>query len=138
MPIRTTQTEVEAIIEVDTSSIPDLTPFIAVASMLVDAVVDTVENAYTNTEATIIETWLSAHFYAIRDNRVDTEKAGPVSQKNQFRVGLNLNVTIYGQNAMIADYKGGLGILNKNIQEGKRTKVELFWAGTPDPLHPEL
>ncbi len=133
MAIRTNAAAVKKIIEVDDTAVPDLDPFIEVASMLVDEIITTVEGGYTSPQAELIERWLAAHFYAVRDNRIDTEKAGPVSQKNQFRVGLNLNVTIYGQQAMVIDFKGGLAIINKKAEQGLRTTIGLLWAGTePD------
>ncbi len=129
MAIRTTTVAVAKIIEVDTTI--DLDPFIEVASMLVDQV-EVEEPTYLAPLLELIERWLAAHFYAIRDNRIDTEKAGPVSQKNQFRVGLNFNVTIYGQQALTIDFKGVLATLQRNATDGGRTSVGLFWAGT-DP-----
>jgi len=129
---RTTDALVSGIIAVN-ATIP-LTPFIDVANdMVTDVCLD---SGYTDAKLALIETWLAAHFYAIRDLRVDMEKAGSVSQKFQFEVDLNLAVTIYGQQAMVIDTDGNLAKVNKQATTGNATlkKVGVVWAGTdPSP-----
>ena len=127
MAVRTTSTAVQKIIELDSSIIVDLAdldPFIEVASAIIDDVC--VPLGYDATRLELIERWLSAHFYAIRDQRKQQEVAGSVSETFQTKVDLYLNVTIYGQQAQMIDTKGGLLRLNKGIS----TRVLLFWAGT--------
>lgn len=127
--MRTTPTNVKAIIETDDVSIPDLTPFIEAAHSIVEEVC--VPLAYTEQRLELIERWLSAHFYAVRDNRVASEQAGPVRQAFQYNLGLNLAVTMYGQQAMLLDTKGGLAALNKDTEEGRRKMdVGVFYLGT--------
>ena len=128
---RTTTVLVAGIIETDVD-IP-LDPFIDVANELVTECCDIPSTGYTPTRLELIERWLSAHFYAIRDVRAASEKAGPVAQSNMHKVDLNLAQTPYGQQAMIIDTKGALAILNQNVTEGKRTNVAVTWLGT-DPL----
>ena len=82
---RTNATNVKSIIEVDASIIvsdSDLDPFISTANELVTEMctgtVNGPKTAYTATRLELIERWLSAHFYAVRDPRVKNEKAGSV------------------------------------------------------------
>ena len=122
---RTTPELVAGIIEVDLVSVPDLTPFIHAASLLVD-ILD-VETDLSMERQTVVETWLAAHFYAIRDPRYLVERAGPVGETIESKVGLGLSVTRYGQQAMILDTSGIL----RDLELRKRT-VSLSWVGTAD------
>jgi hypothetical protein len=120
---------VAGIIEVD-ASIP-LTPFIEVANQLVTDVCG--EFDYTSEKLELIERWLSAHFYAIRDPRIAREQAGPVSAQYQYKVDLNLAQTTYGQQAMLLDTEGGLAALNAQVTQGLRKfTVGASWLGTED------
>lgn len=125
--MRTTANDVKAIIEVDSAAIPDLTPFITAANELVTEVC--VPLGYTAARLAMIETWLAAHFYAIRDPRYASESAG-VSASYQHQVGLNLAVTTYGQQAMLLDTMGGLASLSKRAERGVKKRVGVTWLGT--------
>ena len=120
---RTTSAEVEAIIEVDVS-IP-LDPFIAVANSLVNQLVAEESDAPDEARLTLIETWLAAHFYCMRDPRVTMEKAGPVQANYQSAVDLYLATSHYGQMAMTLDTTGFLRALSNN----KNRKTGVFWLG---------
>jgi len=126
--IRTTDAAVKLIIEVD--PLISTTPFIEVASSLVDEVV--VDASYAAAREELIERWLSAHFYAIRDMRSASEKAGPVAQSFQFKVGLNLANTMYGQQAMALDTFGGLAAISKKAELGGPAGAGAVWLGTGD------
>lgn len=129
MANRTTEDAVTEIIDVDENI--DLAPFITTANSLVTEVCEGV--GYTAARLELIERWLSAHFYAIRDPRVDSEKAGPVSQKYQYKVDLGLSVTTYGQMAMTLDTAGGLAKLNAATKSGATRKASLTFLGrVPD------
>ena len=129
MAVRTTETDVEDIIEVDEAI--DLTPFIEVASALVDTHCEAKNAAYTDDELELIERWLSAHFYAIRDPRALVEDLGRISTTIESKVHLGLNVTRYGQMAMIIDWYGGLAALNETmIKGGGNRNVAITWLGT--------
>lgn len=120
MAVRTTSELVEGIIEVDDSI--DLTPFIAVASALVDEIAD--ESEHDSARLLLIETWLAAHFYTNRDPRPTSEKAGPVSESFQSAVALNLYTSHYGQTAMLLDTSG----LLRGLSSGKRV-AKVAWLG---------
>jgi hypothetical protein len=127
MAVNTTEELVAGIIQDDVSSV-DLIPFIASANMLVTkACPDTV---YSVEELELIERWLAAHFYKIYDMARDTERAGPVMESYQYKLGLNLSVTMYGQQALALDYNGGLAVISKQAELGRRPTVGVYWLGT--------
>lgn len=106
---RTTAEAVGEIIEVDSSI--SLTPFIEVASALVTDMC--VPLSYTDTTLELIERWLSAHFYAIRDKQLKKESLDFMDLGLEYSVTVSLYMaqTTYGQQAMLIDYKGGLASL---------------------------
>ena len=127
--VRTTPEEVAGIIEVD-ASIP-LTPFIMVASAMVDYHCGAA--GLTEGNLLLVETWLAAHFYALRDRRVKSESAGPVSEtKDDIKIDLALNQTVYGQTAMMLDTSGSLSAWNDAIVDGNAGGVGkgIVWLGT--------
>lgn len=127
MAIRTTAELVGGIIEVN-ASIP-LTPFIAAASSLVDIIESQQDsnNSISAAQLILVETWLAAHFYCMRDPRVVSEKAGSVSATYQSKVGLKLYLSHYGQMAMSLDTTGIL----QSLSNGKRVATAT-WLGTCD------
>ena len=126
---RTTSALVKGIIETDDTSIPDLTPFIDVANELVT---ECCEDDYTSSRLTLIETWLAAHFYTVRDMRAEAEKAGPVSEKFQSKVDLGFDTSHYGQMAMRLDWQGGLAALNEKIKKGHKKLIIGAYLGTKE------
>lgn len=124
----TTAAQVATIIEVDDTI--DLDAFIDTAHELVEELCT--DSGYTTTRLELIERWLSAHFYAIRDARIKLERAGPVAAHYQHELGLNLADTMYGQQAMLIDTAGSLAALSKRAEEGKRKGVGVTWLGTGD------
>jgi hypothetical protein len=95
---RTTDAAVREIIELDASF--NTAPMIEVANRLVTRVAEPNED-YEAEDLELGERWLAAHFCAVRDARPDSEKAGSISAKYQYKVDLNLAVTVYGQQAMV-------------------------------------
>ena len=71
MAVRVTDADVEALVDVDSSI--GLTPFIAAANELVTELCT--DSGYTDARLTMIEAWLAAHFYMLRDQAVAQEKA---------------------------------------------------------------
>jgi len=132
---RTTPTLVGGIIEWDSDSTKAsyiaLTPFIDAANELVTECCGS--NDYTITRLELIERWLSAHFFTVRDPRAESEKAGSVSEKFQSKVDLGFDTSHYGQMAMRLDTEGGLAALNEQIKKGKKVTVGVTWLGTADP-----
>lgn len=128
MSIRTTDVEVAAIIETDSTI--GLAPFIAAASALVDVHCAAANPNYTATELLLIETWLAAHLYAVRDRAKVSESAGDgVSQSMQHTEDLGFDCNEWGQVAMRLDYFGGLAKLNASIKKGTTRTVSVTWLG---------
>ena len=126
---RTTSTAVSGIIEVDSTI--SLSPFIEAANALVTECCST--DDYDSTRLELIERWLSAHFYTVRDMRAESEKARTVSEKKQSKVDIGFDTSHYGQMAMRLDTEGGLAALNERIKKGIRSTVQMTWLGTEDP-----
>lgn len=116
---RTTADLVGGIIEV-LSTIP-LDPFIAAANSLVTEIC--APEGYDDARLELIERYLSAHFYCLRDPRAWREEAGDVAASYQNAVDLILFTSHYGQMAAMLDTAGGLAALNKDTKTGpgKRT-----------------
>lgn len=127
---RTTSTVVELIIEVDSNIV--LTSFIEAANALVTQCCGDSSN-YTTINLELIERWLSAHLYTVRDMRAESEKASSVSEKKQSKVDLGFDTSHYGQMAMRLDWEGGLAALNERIKKGKKSTVLATWVGVENP-----
>lgn len=125
--VRTTDALVKGIIEVDDDI--SLTPFIDIANELVTECC--IAGEHSDSRLKLIETWLAAHCYTVRDMRAESEKAGPVSEKKQSKVDLGFDTSHYGQMAMRLDTEGGLAALNKKSKEGGGVTVGVTWLGTP-------
>jgi hypothetical protein len=126
---RTTDAAVAGIIEVDTNI--TLTPFIETANQMVTDACG--EADYTEAKLELIERWLAAHFYAIRDPRATAERAGPVGANFESKVDLGLAITRYGQQAMALDTEGGLRALSEQATGGPgRITAGVTWLGTDD------
>jgi len=127
---RTTDAAVRAIIVVD-KAITDLTPYMDAAHYMVDQVCTDI----TEENATLVETWLSAHYVTIRDPRTSSEGVSGISASYQGVVGLALNSSIYGQQAMAFDMTGGLARWNAQIISGKTKRpAGITWMGTSAEL----
>ena len=124
--MRTTSAAVTLIIEVDATI--SLTPFIETANALVTEHCST--DDYDATRLELIERWLSAHMYTIRDMRAESEKIDTASQKKQSAVDIGFDTSHYGQMAMRLDTAGGLSQLNEQMKKGTSQIVSATWLGT--------
>lgn len=122
---RATDSDVEGVVEVDDDI--TLTPFITIANELVTELCT--DSDYSATRLTLIETWLAAHFYLMRDQLVGTERAGPVQVTYSTKIGLGLKQTKHGQTAMLLDTAGNLAQHDKRIEEGEAATVSFSWMG---------
>lgn len=127
MPFRTTPADVKGIIDFD-PSVQNLSPFIEAANQLVTEIC--APAGYNADRLRIIETWLAAHFVAIRDPRYVAENMGAAGASYQQKVGFNLQLTSYGQQVMVLDTAGGLANLNNSIAAGIRPKIGITWLGS--------
>lgn len=90
---------------------------------------------YSDARLQIIETWLAAHFCAVHQQVSASEGAGSVNQSFQYRLGLNLAVTMWGQQALAFDTAGGLASLNITTEKGGRKTLAIHCN---DPTVPEI
>lgn len=127
---RTTTTAVEAILEETPTK--TLTSFINTANKMVTKHCSGVTD-YTSDDLEEIERYLAAHFYHVAVTRADAERAGRVSETKRSRIDLGLDLTHYGQQAMLLDWAGGLAALNKRIKDGiSSAGISITWLGTPE------
>lgn len=126
---RASEPEVRKIISTDTTL--DLSPFIDAASGLVDRVkaCDT-EGLLSSDQLRRIETWLAAHFYALRDQVYQSKSTQSASATFQGQSGLGLDGTQYGQMAKTLDFTGCLAEIDRDSRKGK-INVEMTWLGKP-------
>lgn len=117
MAVRVTIAEVKAIlINIDDGiTDPHVTAAITAANAVINEKIDDISSATLLKE---IERWLAAHYVAVMDPRSASEKTENASQSFQYKVGLGLNVTMYGQQAMILDTSGALAKLNTQAEKG--------------------
>lgn len=127
---RTTTTAVEAILE--ESPTLTLTTFIDTANRMVTKHCSKVTD-YTSDDLEKIERYLAAHFYHIAATRSDSERAGRVSETKRSKIDMGLDLTHYGQHAMLLDWAGGLAALNKRIKDGITSAgIGITWLGTEE------
>lgn len=129
---RTTVDNVEAIIDIDSGI--SLTPFIEVANALVTEVCASAVDSdgalvYDSTRLELIERWLAAHFYHIRDPKPSRDEVDEIQVTYRSIVKIGFNNTHYGQMAMRIDTNGGLARLDNSIASGSSTTVSLSWLG---------
>lgn len=127
MAIRVEDTDVRAII---TTAITDISPYITVASMLTDRVATAGTSAGITVGTTTlfeIERWLSAHAITAADNRSSSEGVtGGGAGANisyQYKLGLNLQNSHYGQMALSLDPTGLLNKISKGIKAASMTFI---------------
>jgi hypothetical protein len=128
MAIRTTEEAVGGIIELDEDI--DLTPFIETANNIIDRVC--LQSGYDDSTLELIERWLSAHFYSIRDPRTISESVKGISERFEDGIGgssrsSGFSLTRYGRQAMLIDTDGNLMILESS---GGKIKGSITHIGT--------
>ena len=113
MAIRATEAMVKEIIDTDLTN-EQITPFlIAANTMVADLLLN--EN-YSVTTLQEIERWLAAHFVAVRDPQVTSEKIGDAQAVYEGKTGKGLESTRYGQQVMTLEHHGLLA----QLASGKR------------------
>lgn len=127
MAVRTTISAVQKIIVYDTVQIPDLTPFIASASLLVDEVVAIAPSPSAGI-LEVVERYLTAHLVAITDPRTASEQVRSLQQSFQYKLGMGLALTHHGSMAMLLDTSGRLARWNTRAVDGAGG-LQFFWSG---------
>lgn len=135
MAARTTSTLVGNVIELDSSI--DVAEFINTANLFYDAIIGAATHSAALAE--MIERWLAAHFYSIRDPRVQSEGVKGLTQTYAMSVAVGLEVTTHGQQAIALDSSGKLAawilaIKGKTSLLGKvgAGSIGISWMGTPE------
>lgn len=131
MTVRTTALAVSRLREIDEDDLETaLAPFIETASALVDD--HCTGGDLDSTRLELIERWLAAHFYTLHNNaRLSlSETVGPLTETFFGKVGFVLNLTPYGQHAMILDSTGGLAQWNAKVIKGHTDTPGITWLGT--------
>lgn len=98
---RVTDTEVKAIL----STTIDTTPFIAAATLIIDA--NLLTAGLSSDLLKEIERWLSAHLACIRDPRLTSKQLGDTRVAyERGKSGAGLQATSYGQQVAVLDTSG--------------------------------
>lgn len=122
MALRTTETKLRAVIT--TYDNVDVYPYLNTASVVVDGIVD----CATDLDITVsdellaeIETYLAAHFYALRYPQYQDKKAGRARGKLMGETAMGYKSTLWGQMAIELDPTGCL--------EGAGNLLNGYWLG---------
>lgn len=116
---RVSPDEVKEIIETDLAG-DELNVFINTAHYLVQE--NLLNKGLSANILTQIELWLSAHYLAIRDQRVEEEwVGGEWKAKYQGKTAMGFEATTYGQQALMLDTSGSLVSIGL-----KRAIVEVY------------
>ena len=119
MAIRTTEEEVQAVVEV--SSDINVLPYIDIATILVDKIVEcAAERGQTlsDTQLRVIEAYLAAYFYSGRDPRY--------TKKKTERAEASFTVPVYWEMAKRLDTSGCLDSFGRD-----QHYIEFAWLGKP-------
>lgn len=108
MANRVTSSEVKEIIA---TSLTDVTAFITPANLIVTEKL--ANSGLSDDHLKEIEKWLSAHFVAIRDPRLQSQSIGSISEAYQVGTGVDLDSTSYGQQVKLLDTTGLISSLGK-------------------------
>ena len=127
MAVRTTAAAVGLIIAVNADI--SLTPFIEVASAIVTK--HCTDADFTAAELELVERWLSAHMYRMRELQVAEKHAAPVGQSFNSVLYTGFDNSTYGQMAMRIDWSGALSALNEQAKKGGLLTAGVTWLGTP-------
>lgn len=142
MPTNYTDVEaVKGIVEVDDSLYDDdaLQSFVDAAAWLVqDVVLPGYANltAPSNAKLEVIHRYLAAHMYSVTDPRSISEWVGTVRTFYEYKVDLHLNLTRFGQQAILLDTSGALAAYNNQLKRAtvnlpaEKITVGVMWLGT--------
>lgn len=108
MANRTTHAQVADIYDADTE-IANFEPFITTANILVTTRLGS--SGLTADHLAQIETYLAAHFAAIKEKEVKTEQLGDGNATYAGKTNMGLDYTSYGQQAKVIDTTGLLSKL---------------------------
>lgn len=124
---RTDATAIGKIFDIDTDVITDTTPFIGFANRLVTKFCSL--DDYSETELTEIETWLAAHACSVKQKIARKEDVDILSESFEGVTKMHLQSSLYGQQAMMLDWAGGLSAWNDSCIKGRKRKHRFQYLG---------
>lgn len=127
MSYRVTAAEVQEIINYDESAFPTITAFIKAANLVVTDKLGS-STVLSSDQLMEIERWLAAHFIAVADQRLKSEKIGQAQNEYQGDIAsdaIGLHTTFYGKQALVLDVTGTLASLGK--KKAKLTTIDIDW-----------
>jgi len=101
-----TETEVKLVIDTDLVTDQINQMLLSAENILVAHIDPLADPRVTAAVRDDMKIWLAAHFVAIRDRRVKEESADGIRTIFEGKVGLGLDVTIYGQQVKMIDPTG--------------------------------
>ncbi len=119
---RVTYDEVQVIMDTVLSE-SELAAFIDMANLLVNENLQD-ESSMSDDVLKKVELNLAAHFACMKDPRPSSNRASSVSESYQYKLGLNLRNTQYGQAALMFDKTGILESITKG-----RKKISIGYLG---------
>lgn len=105
---RVTDCDVKAIIE---TSLESLRPFILAADAMVTQYLGA--KGLDSELLKEITRWLSAHFVAVNDQRLKSEKIGDATNQYHGETGMGLDFTAFGQQVKVLDPTGTFASIGK-------------------------
>lgn len=103
---------------------------IETASALVDLVESNDSSNTLNAKTLrLIETWLAAHFYGIRDPQYQEKRTEKAEAVYQGRTDLGFDSNYWGQTAMRLDVTGYLSRINDEAKKGGKRQPVISWLG---------
>lgn len=147
LPSRCTDLQVQALlIDIDPNIITNTYPGVNSfeqwrnsANEVVNNIIVAVDSTYSVNLLTLIETYLSAHFYSLYDPRASYETVSSVRATYDGKTGMLLEWSRYGQGAILLDYGGYLANMNYLMSVGKfRRRLGIIWLGQPCPPKPDV
>lgn len=116
-----TASQVQEVLDTSLTS-SEIDPFLSAAQRIVTDVLE--GEGYADDTLTEIERWLGAHFAAMRDQRVTSERVGTAQFDYEGTTGMGLDATRYGQQVQLLEHQGLLAAVSE-----RRGKVQYKFSG---------
>lgn len=106
------RTSSDDVLEIITTTLTDIDTFVNTANLFVTNHLGS--SSLDDTTLKEIERYVAAHFVAMTDTRVKSEKVDVLGTTFVTTVGMGLEASVYGQQAIILDSTGTLASIAKN------------------------
>lgn len=109
----------------------DVRPFMDAATGIVDWIdICDVDNVNSDTQLAKIETWLSAHYYGVSEQLLQSKSEGGASGSFQGQTGKYFEATTFGQMAISLDLSGCLAKKQAELVKGQKFTTQFAHVGT--------